>query len=180
MVYSVQATDKEATDLNLKRADGAGERELLLSSGHLDHPTDWTRDGRYIVIERGQLGDQRIWLIPMLGEVYITSFPGGVGRWQVSTTGTIPAPVWRADGKELYFATLDGNLMVASIHESAASVTIEKVQPLFRSPFLTGIVRTIFDVDPKDGQRFIGAAAPDTGSLPLNVITNWATELEKK
>ncbi|HJY92026.1 MAG TPA: hypothetical protein VJ255_17205, partial [Candidatus Acidoferrum sp.] len=104
----------------------------------------------------------------------------GVGRWQVSTTGIIPAPVWRADGKELYFATLDGNLMVASIHESAASVTIEKVQPLFRSPFLTGIVRTIFDVDPKDGQRFIGAAAPDTGSLPLNVITNWAIELEKK
>ena len=217
IVYSVQDTDKETTDLNVKRADGAGERELLLSSGHLDHPTDWTRDGRYIVIERGQVGDQRIWLIPMLGdrkpfplfpnatydhasgrvspdgkwiayysaesgrgEVYITSFPGGVGRWQVSTTGTIPAPVWRADGKELYFATLDGNLMVASIHESAASVTIEKVQPLFRSPFLTGIVRTIFDVDPKDGQRFIGAAAPDTGSLPLNVITNWATELAKK
>src|SRR5712691_50252 len=47
-------------------------------------------------------------------------------------------------------------------------------------PFLTGLVQTIFDVDPKDGQRFIGSAAPDTSSLPLNVITNWTAELKKK
>jgi hypothetical protein len=47
------------------------------------------------------------------------------------------------------------------------------VQVLFRSPFLTGVVHDIYDVDPKDGQRFIGAAAPDTSGLPLNIITNW-------
>jgi len=41
-------------------------------------------------------------------------------------------------------------------------------------------VQTIFDVEPKDGQRFIGSAAPDTSSLPLNVITNWTAELKKK
>jgi len=51
---------------------------------------------------------------------------------------------------------------------------------LFRSPFLTGLVHTVYDIDPKNGQRFIGSAAPDTSSLPLNVITNWTAELKKK
>jgi hypothetical protein len=41
-------------------------------------------------------------------------------------------------------------------------------------------VQTIFDVDPKDDQRFTVSAALDTSSLPLNVITNWTAELKKK
>jgi len=205
------------TELYLKRADGSGERELLLSSGNIDHPTDWTRDGQYVVINRGQLGSERIWLVPMfgdrkafplfpnaasengegrvspdgkwmaylsvesgLGEVYVTSFPKGIGKWQISTGGVLPAAVWRADGRELYFVTLEGNLMVASILESAGSITVQGVRPLFRSPFVSGLVLTIFDVDPKGSQRFIGSAAPDTSTLPLNVITNWTAEPKKK
>jgi eukaryotic-like serine/threonine-protein kinase len=217
LVYSEQALGSDSTELISQRADGAGDREVLLSSNGYDHPADWTRDGRYIVFDRGPLGAQRIWLLPMFGdrkpvplfpnatydhgdgrvspdgkwiayfsaeygrsELYITSFPAGVGRWQVSTTGIVPAPVWRADGKELYFVTLDGNMMVASIHESPTSIAVERVQPLFHSPFVSGLVRSLFDVDPKDGQRFIGAAAPDTSSLPLNIITNWPAELKDK
>src|SRR5262249_55714239 len=56
------------TDLYLKRTDGAGQNELLLSSGLIDHPTDWTRDGRYIIFQRGQLGSQRIWILPLFGD----------------------------------------------------------------------------------------------------------------
>jgi eukaryotic-like serine/threonine-protein kinase len=205
------------TELYLKRADGSGERELLLSSGNIDHPTDWTRDGQYVLINRGQLGSQRIWIVPIfgdrkpfpffpnaayenndgrvspngkwmayvsaesgLGEIYVTSFPKGIGKWQVSTGGAFPPPAWRADGRELYFETLGGQLMAASIQESAGSITVEGVRPLFRSPFLNGPVLTIFDVDPKNAQRFIGSAAPDTSTLPLNVITNWTAELHKK
>ena len=84
------------------------------------------------------------------------------------------------DGKQLYFVTLEGNLMAASIQESAGSIKVEGVRRLGRSPFLTGPVLAIFDVDAKEGQRFIGSTAPDTSSLPLNVITNWTAELKKK
>jgi eukaryotic-like serine/threonine-protein kinase len=217
VAYSAQKAGMENTDLYLKRADGAGERELLLSSGDIDHPTDWTRDGKYLVLHRGRAGSQKIWLVPMfgdrkafqlfpnaeyahtdgrvspdgkwiaylsaesgLGEIYVTSFPKGIGKWQISTGGILPPPVWRADGRELYFETLGGQLMAASIQESAGSITVEGVRPLFRSPFLSGLVLTIFDLDPKSGQRFIGSAAPDTSTLPLNVITNWTAELNKK
>ncbi len=210
LVYSAQPTGADNTELTVVRADGSGQREKLLSSGQVDHPSDWTRDGKYIVFDRGLIGSQSIWLLPLFGdrtpvplfrnanydhgngrvspdgkwiayfsaesgrsEIYITSFPDGVGRWQISNNGIVPAPVWRADGKELYFIGLDGNLRVASIQQSSTSVAVEKVQVLFRSPFLTGVVHDIYDVDSKDGLRFIGAAAPDTTALPLNIISNW-------
>jgi eukaryotic-like serine/threonine-protein kinase len=217
VAYSANNAETDKTDLYLKRSDGASERELLLSSGYVDHPRDWTQDGRYVVIDRGELGSQQIWILPMFGdrkafplfpkvtydhfegrvspdgkwiayesaetgrnEVYVTSFPLGVGKWQISSGGTIPAALWRPDGKELYFVSAAGNLMAASIRESVGSVTVEGVHQLFRSPFLTGRVHTIFDVGPKDGQRFIGSAGPDPSILPLNVITNWTAELKKK
>jgi Tol biopolymer transport system component len=217
IAYSAQKLGADNTELLLKRTDGAGERELLFSSGNIDHPTDWTRDGKYMVFNRGQVGSQRMWILPMFGdrkpfplfpdatydhndgrispdgkwiaywsaesgpgEIYITSFPKGIGKWQVGSGAVVPAALWRADGKELYFVTLEGSLMVASIRESAGSITVEGVHRLSRSPFLAGLTHTVYDVDPKDGQRFIGSTAPDTSSLPLNVITNWTSELKKK
>jgi hypothetical protein len=107
----------------------------------------------------------------------VTSFPDGRGKWEISTGGATPPSPWRGDGKELYFVALNGNLMAASIRESAGSITVEGVHALARSPFLTGLARTIFDVDGREGQRFIGNAAPDTSLLPLNVITNWKADL---
>jgi Tol biopolymer transport system component len=112
-------------------------------------------------------------------EAYITSFPSGSGQWQVSTTGLAPTPAWRADGKELYYVGLSGSMMAASIEESAGSITIAQIKPLFKSPFLASVQRIVFDVDPK-GERFMGTAAPDTSALPLNVMTNWTAELKKQ
>jgi eukaryotic-like serine/threonine-protein kinase len=68
VVYSTQKAGMESTEVYLQRTDGAGLRELLLSSGQQDHPTDWTRDGRSILINRGELGSQQIWVIPMSGD----------------------------------------------------------------------------------------------------------------
>jgi len=211
VAYSANKGETEKTDVYLKRSDGASERELLLSSGYVDHPTDWSlkempfdhqRFGESIIccdpksprlIMQSTFRQER--LGPQSGhkqrcgicvgrsgrsEVYITSFPTGVGKWQISSEGTIPAALWRQDGKELYFVSEAGNLMAASIRESAGSITVAGVHQLFRSPFLTGRVHTIFDIGPKEGQRFIGSAAPDTSTLPLNVITNWTAELKKK
>jgi hypothetical protein len=107
-------------------------------------------------------------------QLYVTSFPKGVGKWQISSENTQPAPAWRGDGKEIYFASSEGNLMVASIRESAESMVVEGVRPLYRSPFYNTRTRASFDVDPKMASAFIGSAAPDTNSLALNVITNWA------
>ena len=48
-------------------------------------------------------------------EVYVASFPEFTNRRQVSRDGAVQ-PVWRRDQKELYFLTLDGKLMAATVH----------------------------------------------------------------
>lgn len=218
VVYSSTKPGSDQTELYSRHADGSGQRELLLSSGFADEPSDWTLDGRYIIFDRGAIGSRRIWLLPLFGdrkpsallpkadyehffgtvspdgkwieytsresgraEIYVTSFPDAVGKWEVSsgdTGGGIAR--WRADGKELYFPLEDGNMMAASIDETGGSFRVSAVRPLFRFPFANGRLHMIFDVGAKDGQRFIGSVAPDSSSLPLNLVTNWTADLRKK
>ena len=216
LAFSTMKAGSTNTNVYIKRADGAGEPELLVSADEIDAPEDWTRDGRYLVMTRGSAGSQKIWVVPMFGdrkafplfpnatfdhfagrvspdgkwiayasresgaiELYVTSFPNGVGKWQISSGGAVYPEAWKADTKELYFITKDGNMVAVSVREFAGSFAVEDMHPLFRSPFLTGPVNTVFDVDPKDGQRFIGSTAPDSSSLPLNLITNWTAQLKK-
>lgn len=218
VAYSAPETGSEHTNIYVKRADGAGEREVLLSSGDINHPTDWTRDGRYLIFNRGPASSQRVWVMPLfgdrkpfalfpnatfdhfggrvspdgkwiayvsmesgVGEIYVTSFPGGKGKWQISPNGASATPSWGADGKELYFVSNeDGTMDAASVQKSAGSITVAGLRPLFRSPFLSSTVNILFDVDPKGGQRFIGSVAPETDSLPLSIVTHWTEELKKK
>ena len=47
-------------------------------------------------------------------EVYVQSFPGPGGKWQISTAGG-GEPHWRADGKELYYRAPDQKVMAVEI-----------------------------------------------------------------
>ncbi|MGD1101875.1 MAG: protein kinase, partial [Terriglobia bacterium] len=55
-------------------------------------------------------------------EVYITPFPGGGAKWQVSEHGG-SVPLWRGDGKELYYQS--GNDLVAvEVREAGSGVEL--------------------------------------------------------
>ena len=62
--------------------------------------------------------------------VYVTRFPEPGGKWLVSTNGG-EFPVWRRDGRELFYRAADGKLMavpVASGSDFAPGAPI----PLFK------------------------------------------------
>jgi eukaryotic-like serine/threonine-protein kinase len=216
LVYSSQKPGSENTDIILAQSDGSGEQELKLPEKGIDHPTDWTRDGKYIVITHGPRGAQQILLVPTSddhkpiplfpgakvehsdgrvspdgkwiayvttefgpNEVFVTAFPSGRGKWQISSGAIQPPPIWGADSKTLYYASSAGDVEEAKLQTSATSIAVEGLRPIFRSPFLTTTVRAVFDVEAKNGPRFIGSVAPDASSLPLNVVTNWKAELKK-
>ena len=126
-------------------------------------------DGKWLAYASAETGNS---------EVYITTFPSGAGKWQVST-GSGSESRWRRDGKELFYRQLDGNLMAAEISEQNGSPVVGRVRPLFQthtrpSPHWT------FDVSP-DGQRFLinNLLQPST-SEPITLVTNWDAELKKK
>jgi serine/threonine protein kinase/Tol biopolymer transport system component len=63
------ANRKGQFDLYLKPSNGAGSEELLVEAPHADTPSDWSRDGRFLLYQNNDpqmLND--LWVLPMEGE----------------------------------------------------------------------------------------------------------------
>lgn len=111
-------------------------------------------------------------------EVYVAPFPWTGAKWQVSN-GDGLEPLWRRDGRAIYFEKSgDSGVLEADVNGHGSSFEVGEVHTLFhitnQSPNLTGQQYSISG----DGQRFLWITTGDTGKLPLNVIQNWATQLQ--
>ena len=124
-------------------------------------------DGRWLAYSSTESGTE---------ELYVTHFPSGQGRWQVSRTGgTFPA--WRADSKEIYFLGMDDLLHAARVKATGPEFEVDEVRALFPIGF-TPAIGIPFDVTP-DGQRFLFCTLPEGISTPLVLVANWTADLEK-
>ena len=111
-------------------------------------------------------------------EVYVTPFPQGKGKWQVSSMGAT-TPRWRRDGKELFFCRTDGILMAAEVTTGKDSFAVGSIQPLSERRVFQTFNSATYDVFP-DGQRFImSAIKPEAIHAPLTLVTNWTSEMKK-
>ncbi len=110
-------------------------------------------------------------------EVYVTSFPEGNGRWQISREGGT-FPVWRRDGKEIYYISqLDSDLNAVQVSAHGDGFEVQGSQQLFpvRNVFAMG---EPFDVSP-DGKRFLVFNQPEGSSSPMLMVLNWTADLNK-
>jgi hypothetical protein len=110
-------------------------------------------------------------------EVYVTSFPSGQSKRQISTEGGAEA-VWSRNGRELFYR--EGAKMMAVGIEANRSLTAAKPRMLF-----AGYMRSVpgepqYDVS-LDGGRFVMVKS-ETESAPtqLNVVLNWFEELRNR
>ena len=92
-------------------------------------------------------------------EVYVQSFPGPGGKWQISTSGG-SEPHWRVDGKELYYRTPDQKVMAVDI-QTGSGFPAGTPHPLFQGRFDSGIARNRF-LATADGKRFL--TSPRSGA----------------
>ena len=110
-------------------------------------------------------------------KVYVVSFPGPGGKWQVSPGGGC-YPRWRRDGKELFYLSADNKIVAAEVKADGSSFAIGAVNPLFE----TRVYRSAYggyDVS-ADGQRFIIAYEPGQPNVAITLVENWDAELKKK
>jgi Tol biopolymer transport system component len=114
-------------------------------------------------------------------QAYVADYPSLENRRQVSATGG-RQPRWRRDGKELYFLTHDGKVMVAAVRQGSDG-EFHAPTLLFQSPLANAsAVIDEWDVT-ADGQRFlfmVPIQRPDGGAFPLNVVLNWTNALKRK
>ena len=130
-------------------------------------------DGKWLAYNSNETGTSQI---------YVQAFPApasGSGRkWQVSHDGGQEMR-WRADGRELYWVTPGGKIMLAEIQAGPSGVQSGTPRELLTAPIYTATSGS-FDVT-SDGQRFplLLFSSLGQGSIRLNVMSNWQAGLPK-
>jgi dipeptidyl aminopeptidase/acylaminoacyl peptidase len=134
-------------------------------------------DGRWIAYQSNESGKDEIYVRPFDASAASASPPTAgtavTGKWMVSKDGGT-VPLWRGDGKEMFYLAPNGMAMVVDVNTSGVfQAGIPK--PLFKVP--SGLV--YWDAT-SDGKRFLMPAPSATNaSAPLTVVLNWQAGLKK-
>ena len=170
--YSIDP--KTSMDLWVVPLEGDRKPFLFLRTEFVEALGSFSPDGRWIAYVSSESGNLEVYVRPFAppGRESSTGAPGG--RWQVSKGGALgAAPLWRADGKELFYRSHSGALMAVDVSTSPT--------------FQVGGVRRLFDllanldVDaPADTKRFlIGMPQQDSGPQAITVVQNWQAGLKR-
>ncbi len=172
VAYNVLSTDTRRVEIWILPM--TGERKPLpflqarynIGSGRISPDGKWIA---YVTDETGR------------ANVYVTLFPSGKGKWQVSTAEGGSMVRWRGDSKELFYLSGTGELMAAEVNGNGQEFQVKTPQALFRMALKTGPSRYDlsstseqigYDVMP-DGQEFV-VNSPVEGSVsPITLATNW-------
>ena len=144
-----------------------GEPTRLLTGKGSEANGQISPDGKWVAYASDESGN---W------EIYVTSFPGAEGKWQVSRGGGAE-PRWRGDGKEIFYIAPSGMLMAVPVNGESIFATGTPL-PLFqihgRAPISSTDVFT-YDVT-KDGKRFlVNRYVKSQHVPPLTILLNTAS-----
>lgn len=136
----------------------------------------WSAEGRFSPDDR--------WLAYTSGEtgrpeIFVQSYPGGGGKWQISLDGGSQA-MWAPNGRELFYR--HGNRMMAVDVEPGPAFKASTPRVLFEMPLSEGSPG-----DPSrfavasDAQRFLvlTPAEGEKAAPPLTVVHNWAQTIQR-
>lgn len=134
-------------------------------------------DGRWIAYLSDESGRNEIYVRPFdsssAASSSVASSAHAAGKWMVSKDGGT-TPLWRRDGKELFYLGLDGKAMAVEVSTSGV-FQAGVPEALFKVP--AGAL--FWDVS-ADGERFLMAAPSDaTAQSPFTVVLNWQSSLKK-
>ncbi len=148
--YLVYYSIGQPTHLRLLAVNGPPERTAtpVVDNQFSSITGKFSRDGRWILYSSNESGKTEVSVRPFDGAT------GAIGNAVVLTADGGRYPLWRRDGKEIYY--MDGDGMVMAM-EVTPGKTFGKgsPKPLFKAP--AGVL--FWDVAP-DGQRFLMPATP--------------------
>ena len=104
-------------------------------------------------------------------EVYLGRFPGPGRRIQISNHGGAQ-PRWRADGKELFYITMDKKLMAVDIDTSHGEPVAGVPHVLFQTRIIASRTVLFQYAVSHDGKRFLINSMPAVGAAPLTILMN--------
>jgi len=147
-------------------------QELLRNAFSVDEPRV-SPNGRWLAYISQESGQQQI---------YVEPFRARGEKVRVSTGGG-GQPRWRGDGKELFYLSPDGSLMVVTVGEGATAPRIGLPAVLVPAADLRAVVQSP-DFDDyavtSDGQRFLVKRTLETDpGQRIHVLVDWPSLLEE-
>ena len=196
-------------NLYRKASDGSGAEELLVSDDNETlYPSDWSRDGKILIYQRGAAGGHEIFALPLEGErkprVLVSRGGGGRlspdGRWLAyhsTASGGVDVFVVAADGGPGKWQvspnsgqwprwSRDGKeLLYWDLTSNIISVPVKEVGGAFQFGAQQTLVSRwtiltvpFFDIS-NDGQKILLERLSQQVSQSVTVVTNFTEELKK-
>jgi serine/threonine-protein kinase len=133
-------------------------------------------DGKYVAYQSNESGQT---------EVYVSRFPEGKGKWQVSVSSG-SRPRWNGTGDELFYVEDSTNRLMAVKVDAAPRFQMDLPRPLFsgndvHAPLAIHFMTyRMYDVTP-DGQRFVivqdaAEEGREKTEPMIMVVQNWYAE----
>src|SRR2546426_6147399 len=111
-------------------------------------------------------------------EVYVQPFPGPGEKVQISSNGGAQ-PRWNKNGKEIFYVSLDSQMMAAPVKLSPDGQSLETGTPAALFPVriaggpIPGPYKQQYALS-SDGQRFLVNLVAEEGAVsPITLIYNW-------
>jgi serine/threonine-protein kinase len=152
----------------------AGKPEPFLVTPFDERHASFSPDGHWLAYTSNESG---------ILQVYVRAFPDQGGRWQVSNAAA-SYPRWSRSGRELFFRTTDGQIMVASYTVKGDSFLADKPRVWTGKRLVNvGQLRS-YDLAP-DGKRIaalmpVESAEASKAQHHLVFLLNFFDELRRK
>jgi len=174
VAYNTTAPGQNLTELWIVPTSGDRKPFAFLSGSFNVGQGQFSPDGRWMAYGSDESGRP---------EVYVTPFPAGGTKWQISSAGGT-SPRWRRDGKEIFYLSADSKLTSVEVNGSTSVFQAAAPHTLFPVLLKTGASR--LDLNPTneqisydaapDGRWFVLNSPPVGSPPPITLITNWKPE----
>jgi Tol biopolymer transport system component len=176
------STDPQTyTDLWVLPMEGDRKPSVVLKTPFRELWGRFSPDGRWVAYQSSESGRPEIYIRPFIPPGATSAAAStAAGQWQVSTEGGA-FPVWRPDGKELYYLNTAGAMIAAPITVTGTTLAPGAPVVLFLTRVWGGGVDVQqgwqYDVAP-DG-RFLINTELESAAAPITLLMNWNPESQK-
>jgi serine/threonine-protein kinase len=175
LAFTQMDDPQSGSDIYTLALDGEKKPRPLLRTKFSEGSPKFSPNGAWLAYSTNESGQPEVWAM---------GYPAGE-RVHISTNGGTD-PLWRRDGRQLYYR-LGDQMMVVDI-SYGPSLNASKPRALWRGNYLAGAGSSCgmagptsanYDVTP-DGERFlmIEDASPAAECERLRVVSNWSVELK--
>jgi Tol biopolymer transport system component/predicted Ser/Thr protein kinase len=145
-------------------------KSVPLTETTLTSDGSFSPDGRWLLYTLNVSGRAEVFVRTLPKEA---GGPANAGKWQVSFSGGTQ-PIWRADGKEIFYLSPEDALMAVPVESGDNSFRPGTPAQLFQTRDASS-----FDVT-ADGQRFlVNQPLSDSWDTPITVMVNWTAALKR-